>query len=230
MDTPILYDLAIKSCDARPSPFCWLAKFGFLHKGIAFDTRALGFLPKTDYPDPDYGRVPVLDMAGERIKGSEEILAYLESVRPEPPLTVNADAAARAEKHKTWVMESLFPALAPMMFPRVHAAIADHEKDYFREAREERFGMTLEEMAALPDQAAKVEAALSDPAAALGEADFFGGDAPDLSDYRIASPLMWQVSITNEPLYAMPSPLAAWFDRLRDHFGGYGRKAACAGA
>ncbi len=222
-----LYDLEHAASGARPSPFCWLVKFGLLHKGLDFQTRPLGFLPKSDYPDPDYGRVPVLEVDGRLVRESEDILLFIDEKWPEPPLTDGPEATARATHFKGWVMQSLFPGLAPMILPRVHHALPEHEREFFREKRERAFGMTLEAMLALEGLDKKVEAAMAEPEGALGDKDFFGGTSPDLTDYRIASPLMWQHSITREPLYPMPTGLAAWFDRLRNHFDGYAAKSPC---
>ena len=80
-----LYDLALGDSSIRPSPYCWLVKFGLLHKGLEFETAPLGFTEKDKYPDPEHGKLPILQDGEEMICDSAAIIAYLEEKYPGAP-------------------------------------------------------------------------------------------------------------------------------------------------
>ena len=225
----VLYDLALADPEIRTSPYCWLVKFALLHKGCEFETVPLRFAEKENYPDPEYGRVPVLKDGDTLVKESAQIIAYLDQKHPEPPLAATSGEAAAVDFFNEWLNRMLFPALAPMLFARVHALAHEADKAYFRKVREERFGKTLEEMAATPGLAEMAEKALKMLDGPLARHKFLGGETPNLSDYTVISPLMWQRGVTSETLYETPQPVAAWIERMLDLFDGYARRAKCAG-
>ena len=221
----MLYDLCTADRGVRLSPPCWLAKFALLHKGLDFETTPLGFTEKDQLPDPDYGLFPILDDGGEIVKDSGKIVAYLDDRYPDNPFFKNASDRASAIFYQAFLGSQLFPALAPLMFIRVHNTLSDADKTYFRETREKRFGTTLEALAENKQLPGQVEAALKTLAAPLAEFPFYGGDAPNMNDYIIASPFMWKHSLTSETLYETPEEIAVWFERILDLFDGYARKA-----
>lgn len=228
MSSIVLYDLATADREIRPGPFCWLAKFALLHKGLDFETVALGFLPKSDYPDPEYGKLPMLKDGDILIRDSAEIIKHLEANYPDQPLVAEGEGAARLERVQQWLGNTLFPVIAPMMFLRIHNLLPPEEQAYFRKTREARFSITLEEGANDKTLPGKVTAAFEEMATELGERQWFGGDDPDLSDYTIAGILMWQRCVTRDRLYDMPASMEAWFARVRALFDGYGDKAKSA--
>ncbi len=222
----MLYDLCANDIDVRFGPFCWLTKFVLLHKQIDFQTVALGFTEKGNYPAPDYGKLPILSDDGEIICDSASIVAHLEKRYPTHPLTTSDSERAAAAFYLAWVGSALFPALAPMMFARVVSILRPEDQTYFRRTREARFGgVSLEELAQNPDWVTRTEAELSIMSAPLAAHDFFGGAAPNLSDYTLMSPFIWQRIVTDEALYEVPVPVAAWTERMLDLFDGYARGA-----
>lgn len=220
-----LYDLALADPDVRISPYCWLAKFALLHKELEFETVPLRFTDKENYPDRDHAKLPILKDGDEIICDSANILTHLEKHYGGNPFAETDSECAAADFYQAWLGASLYPALGPMMFVRVHAAAHDADKAYFRKTREERLGETLEELAATPGLKDRVETALHTLSAPLVRHKFLGGDAPNLSDYKVFSPFMWQRCVTAETLYETPQAVAAWQERMLDIFGGYGREA-----
>lgn len=219
-----LHDLALADIEVRPSPFCWLAKFGLLHKGLDFETVPQRFAEKENYPDPDHARVPILKDGDEIICDSANIIAHLDKTRPENPLTASPGERAAVEFYRAWLSAHFYPAIAPKIIPIVHAHAHEDDKDYFRKTREERFGKTLEELGATPGLKEKAEPALATLAAPLARHRFLGGDDPNLCDYIIMSAFMWQYVMTDETLYEAPQAVAAWRERMLDLFDGYARK------
>ena len=223
----ILYDLAGADRSVRFSPFCWIAKFALLHKGIDFETEALGFLPKSDYPDPEYGKLPMLAIDGTLVRDSGAIVEWLEDKHPQSPLVHDS---AKVERVKEIAMGGLMGGMFGLSILHIVNAIAPEDKDYFRTSREERFGMSLEDIAANPDARANLESALAKLESELGSNSWFGGQSPDLGDYYVASILMWRHSVTQKKEYDVPASIAAWFERMKGHFNGYAAAAPTAAA
>lgn len=228
--TRILYDLALADEDVRPSPYCWIVKFALLHKSLPFETKPVPFADKSKYPDPDYGKVPVLVDNDEMVKDSSTITAWLDRKYPANPLTGSKAEKAATEFYAMWVSSAFYPAIAPMLVSRLAVAVNDADKVYFRASREARYGKSLEEIAATPGVAEKAEAALAVLAAPLSNHRYLGGAAPNLADYVVMAPFMWQRSVTLTELYKAPEPVAQWRERMLDLFGGYARNAKSADA
>lgn len=220
-----LYDLALADIDVRPSPFCWLAKFALLHKGLEFETEPLRFAEKHNYPDQDHGRVPVLRDGDHIIADSANIIVHLEKNYPGERIVATAGEQAAADFYNAWVAANLFPALGPVMYVRVHAAAHEDDREYYRVSREDRFGQSLEELSITPGLKDKAEASLKVLSASFVRHKFLGGDKPNLCDYIVFSPFMWQRVITSETLYETPQAVGAWQERMLDLFDSYARKA-----
>ncbi|MEM8935487.1 MAG: glutathione S-transferase N-terminal domain-containing protein [Pseudomonadota bacterium] len=221
----ILYDLAMADEDIRPSPFCWLAKFALLHKELAFETQPLRLAEKEKYPDPEHGRVPMLQDGDELICDSRKIIAYLDAEYRDKPLAATKGEYAAADFLSGWVTLALFPALGPMIIPHVFLASHPDDHEYFRSSREERIGMTLEEYGATPNAKSMAETALKMLALPLTRRKFLGGDNPNLCDYTAFAPFIWQRVVIGEGPYETPQPVGAWQERMLDLFDGYARKA-----
>jgi glutathione S-transferase len=220
-----LFDLALADIDVRPSPYCWLAKFALLHKGLKFETIPLRFTEKQNYPDQDHGKLPILKDDDLIVCDSFNIIAHLDKHYSNEPLTASKGERAAVDFYISWMGANLFPALGPMMYARVHAAAHADDKEYFRASREVRFSKTLEELSMTPGVREKMEAALQTLAAPLTRYKYLGGDRPNLSDYSVFGAFMWQRTVTSETLYEAPQAVDAWTERMLDLFDGYGRKA-----
>lgn len=220
-----LYDLRTDVGDIRPSPYCWMVKFALLHKGLAFETVALRFTEKENYPDPDYKLLPVLDDDGELVRDSAAIIAHLERKYPARPLVATPGEAAAADFYRAWLVSGLYPGLGPLTYVKVLDHLGDEGKAYFRETREARLGKRLEDLAADPAAVSKMDAALATLATPLDHHPFLGGEAANLCDYIVFSPLMWRRLVAAETPYKTPPAVAAWMERMLDLFDGYGRKA-----
>lgn len=225
----LLYDLALADDNVRPSPFCWIVKFALLHKALQFETRPVPFADKSKYPDPEYGMVPVLVDNGEMVKDSGAIVQWLDRKYPQNPLVSSKAERAAADFYSAWLGANLYPALRPYLTVRLHAAASEVDKSYFRTTREARFGVALEELATRFRSEA-VEAALGVLAAPLLNNRYLGGATPNLCDYLVMGPFMWQRAVTTSDFYKAPEPVLQWRERMLDHFGGYARSAKSAEA
>jgi glutathione S-transferase len=62
----------------------------------------------------------------------------------------------------------------------------------------------------------------------LGRQHFIGGDTPLFADYIVFGPLQWARVTSPAKLLAEDDPVAAWFGRCLDLYGGLGRKMPAA--
>jgi glutathione S-transferase len=225
----ILYDLALEDEALRPSSFCWTVKFALLHKGLQFETKTVPFADKSKYPDPEYGKVPVLVDNDEMIKDSPAITQWLDRKYPQSPLVATKAERAAAEFLAAWLAASFYPALRPFLTLRIGRLARADDQLYFRRSREAMFGMSLEDLAATfaPE---KVEAALGVFAAPLTHHRYLGGVAPNLCDYIAMGPFMWQRAVTTTDFYKAPEAVAHWRERMLELFDGYARGAKSAEA
>lgn len=225
----ILYDLALADEDVRPSTYCWTVKFALLHKGLPFETRTVPFADKSKYPDPEYGKVPVLVDNGEMVKDSPVITQWLDRKYPQSPLVATKAERAAAEFLSAWLAVSFYPAIRPFLTLRIGRLARPEDQGFFRSSREAMFGKTLEDLAATfaPETAEKALGVLAAP---LTHHRYLGGGAPNLSDYVAIGPLMWQRAVTTAEFYRTPEPVAQWRERMLDLFGGYARSAKSAEA
>ncbi|HXI87166.1 MAG TPA: glutathione S-transferase N-terminal domain-containing protein [Parvularculaceae bacterium] len=228
--TLTLYDLRTADPDIRPSPFCWIAKFALLHKGLDFETIPLGFAEKKNYPDPSYGKCPVLDDDGELVRDSAAIVEHLEKKYPARPLTATEGEKAMAEFVAAWWPAALLPGLGPLTMLKICNLLDGEDRDYFRRTREAHYGKSLEAYSDDPAAPGKVEAGLRQLAAPLARRKFLGGATPNLADYNVFSLLMWRRAAAPVDPYETPAEVAAWSERMLDLFGGYARKAKRAAA
>ncbi|HXI88001.1 MAG TPA: glutathione S-transferase N-terminal domain-containing protein [Parvularculaceae bacterium] len=220
-----LYDLCLDDRDIRPSPHCWLAKFALLHKGLSFDVVPLQRAEKQNYPDPDYGLLPMLEDDGELVRDSAVIIEHLERKYPARPLTANEAEKATAAFYKAWRDAAIFPALGPLVMRPLFAAASVEDQAHIRAIFSSRLGKTVEEYADTPGAAEKLRAALAVLAAPLAAHEFLGGATPDLSDYTLFTPFIWARIASQTPVIEFPAPVSAWSERMLDLFDGYARKA-----
>ena len=93
------------------------------------------------------------------------------------------EAIARIERHN-----GTLNAVILELFERLQ----DRDKAYFRESREKRFGRSLEDHAALADEAKqRLPAMLAPLSMTLNSQAWLGGDVPSYADYIALGAFQW---------------------------------------
>jgi glutathione S-transferase len=105
--------------------------------------------------------------------------------------------------------------------------IIDHQdRDYFRSSREARFGQALEAVqAGREDRLAAFRESLLPVRLVLRRQNWLGGAAPSYADHIVAGTLMWPRCASRFALLEQADPVAQWFERVLDLYGGLGRQA-----
>jgi len=222
-----LYDLAGAEDDRRFSPYCWRTKMALKHKGLEFETVPWRFTEKDAIAFANSKTVPVIKDGDTAIADSWNIAIYLDDAYPQRPgLMEGAATRALTELVNTWAFRTLQPALFRVVILDIYARLHDRDKAYFRESREKRFGMTLEDFAAEPKQRlADFRGVLEIVRPSLVQHPFLSGHGPGYADYIVFGAFQWARCVSPIRLLEPDDPVYAWRERMLDLFGGFAREA-----
>ncbi|GHC14754.1 beta-aryl ether-cleaving enzyme [Kushneria pakistanensis] len=227
----IMYDLCGEDTSLRFSPFCWRAALAMRHKGLTLETRPWHFTDKQDIAFSGQEKVPVIvDEDEEVVTDSFEIMAWLDRKYPGPALLGDDMARARARFMKHWSETALAPALMKIAILDVFSIIDPRDQDYFRQSREQRFGMTLEEFQDTEQGLEMLEKVLTPLRAQLEGSAFIDGDHPAGADYLVFGMFMLAYVVHDGALLKSDDPVAQWHERMLDLFGGLARQAPRVGS
>jgi glutathione S-transferase len=222
----VLYDLAGADPDLRFSPYCWRTRFALAHKGLPVETIPWRFTETEAIGFSGQARVPVIRDADRVVFDSWSIAEYLEDTHPTPALFGGAIGRAHACFINAWADSLLVGGIARFIVRDLLDTIDPKDRTYFRTSREARFGMTLEQVqAGREDRLAAFRDSLMPVRLVLRRQDWLGGPAPSYADHIVAGTLMWPRCSSRFQLLAEDDPVAAWFGRVLDLYGGLGRNA-----
>jgi glutathione S-transferase len=225
--TIIMHDLAGADPALRFSPYCWRTRFALAHKGLPVETLPWRFNDKAAIAFSGQGRVPVIRDGETVVSDSWAIAEYLEEHVPAPALFGSATSRAHARFINAWADSVMLGGIARLIVSDIYDVIDAGDRHYFRQSREARFGMTLEAVQA--GRESRVEdfraTTLLPLRLVLGKQPWLGGAAPSYADCIIAGTLMWPRCCSRFAVLADDDPIAAWFERMLDLYGGLGRAA-----
>jgi glutathione S-transferase len=166
------------------------------------------------------------------VHDSWTIASYLDQAYPDRPLLFGSDEARTlALFFRLWVERSVHPLVLKALVLDIYERLHDKDKPYFRESREKRFGMTLEQYGADPKgTVASLRSALEPARPVLTERAFFSGRTPGFADYALFGAFQWARSVSPLKLLEGDDPLIAWRERMLDLAGGFARGAKNEGA
>jgi glutathione S-transferase len=226
----VLYDLAGADPALRFSPYCWRAKLALAHKGLVVDAVPWRFTDRDAIAFSGQGRVPVL-VDGERtVSDSWAIALYLEEAYPDRPSLFGAPAAISVTRFvNAWADMILQGGMIRLIVSDIAAIIHEKDRAYFRESREQRFGMPLEQVTAgREDRLKAFRDTLLPLRHTLSAQPYLAGEAPAYADYIVFGSFQWARCVSSFELLAGDDAVAAWRERMLDLFDGFARKAPCA--
>ncbi|MSP03270.1 MAG: glutathione S-transferase family protein [Acetobacteraceae bacterium] len=224
--TIILHDLAGADPELRFSPYCWRTRFALAHKGLPVETLPWRFTETEAIAFSGQARVPVIRDGGRVVFDSWTIAEYLEEQHPMPALFGGPIGRSHARFINAWADSVLLGGIARFIVRDLLDVIDPKDHAYFRASREARFGMTLEDVQAGRDgRLAAFRESLLPIRLVLRRQDWLGGPAPSYADHIIAGTLMWPRCVSRFSLLAEDDPVAIWFGRMLDQYGGLGRAA-----
>jgi glutathione S-transferase len=222
-----LYDLAGADPACRFSPYCWRTKMALAHKGLGVETIPWRFTDKETIAFSGQGRVPVLVDGARTVSDSWTIANYLEDTYPDAPSLFGGDAARGVTRFvNAWADTVLLGAILRVILMDIYTRIDEKDKAYFRESREQRFGMRLEDFAADGEgNLTALRRTLEPVRATLAGQPYLGGSAARYADYIVFGCMQWARCISPIELLAADDPVAQWRGRLLDLFDGFARTA-----
>jgi len=216
-----LYDL-LGADNRRYSPFCWRIKMALAHKGLDAENVPCGFTEMEKVAFSGGKTVPVLVDGNTQVRDSWAIAEYLEETYPEAPsLFGGAKGQALARFVSHWCDTTLHPAIFMLIVADIFDVVRPEDQAYFRESREKRIRMTLEEARAGREKwAPRLAAALAPLRAQLDSYEYIAGAAPAYADYIVFGAFQWARCSSPQPLLAGEPVIAAWRDRMMGLFDG----------
>ncbi|SLN14963.1 glutathione S-transferase family protein [Oceanibacterium hippocampi] len=211
-----LYELAAVD-DARLfSPYCWRVRLSLSHKGLPFDCEPVRFTEKDKIAFSGQKLVPVLVDGAETVSDSWAIAEYLETAYPDRPSLFGGESGLGLARFATmWADQTILPGVMRLIVLDLWHHLAPGDQAYFRETREKRFGMTLEQFGADPDDHRKrLGKSLQPFRSLLGGQDFLHGAAPGYADYAAVSGFCWAAAVSEQTIVEADDPIAAWRDRV----------------
>jgi hypothetical protein len=144
-----LFDLAGAEPDRRFSPYCWRTKLALAHKGLTVEMIPWRLSETHAVEMSGQRRVPVLLDGDKVVSDSWTIAEYLEDTYQHRPfLFGSAEARASTRFINSWADTVVNGALVRLLLTDIYAHLHEKDRRYFRESREKRFGMPLEEVSA----------------------------------------------------------------------------------
>lgn len=222
-----LYDLSGLN-GRRFSPFGWRARMSLAHKGLEAGAAVelVRFSDKHNLAFSGQNLVPVLVDGEKTVSDSWEIARYLDDAYPGTPSLLGGESGeGGARLVAAYVDSQLHPLVARCVVADIPNVIHDDDQAYFRESREKRFGMALEEIVANRDETkAQFKTTLYPVRTALKERDYLGGSAPNYADYAVFGAFMWARGVSAFKMLEQDDPVFAWRERMLDQFDGMPRQ------
>lgn len=222
-----LYDLAGAEDDRRFSPNCWRVRLALAHKGLDVETVPWRFTEKERIAASGQGTVPVLEDGPTIVHDSWAIARHLEAAYPARPSLFGGEVGEALSLFvKHWTERTLNPPIFRCIATDLFAHLHEKDRSYFRTSRENRFGMTLEALAADRDVAVgQLRDALTPLRLTLEAQPFLAGDRPAFADYVVFGAFQWARCVSPFPLLEPDDPVYTWRGRLLQAFDGLAGQA-----
>jgi glutathione S-transferase len=222
-----LYDLATKYPNIRFSPFCWRIKYALAHKELSWEEIPIRALTEKNLlPTPNEGKVPVLVDDDQVVFDSWDIALYLEEKYPNQLLFDSSESRAQSLFVKNWTEAVLHILVSRMGILDFYETQTKDDQKVFRETRESRFGVVLEDWGSDP-QGARVDflKALEPLRQTLRSQKFMGGRTPNFSDYIMVGIFQWMRCGSRLKVFEESDDVFDYQERLLDLYDGLGRSS-----
>jgi len=166
-------------------------------------------------------------MAIRVVSDSWTIANYLEDAYPDRASLFRGDGGRAATRFvDAWADGVLVIGILRPVITDIFAHLDEKDRSYFRESREQRFGVTLEAISADRDTDVLTLRKTLEPIRTLLAAQpYLGGEAPAYAEYAVFGCFQWARCISSFALLLKDDPVWAWRDRLLSAFHGFAGKA-----
>ncbi|MEM7071382.1 MAG: glutathione S-transferase N-terminal domain-containing protein [Pseudomonadota bacterium] len=212
------YELCGVDQNCRFSPYCWSVRMALKHKNLEFKSIPLSFLNKEPIAPSGGTTLPVIQYQKTWVRDSLQIACFLDQQFSQAPLLM-PNGAAHLSFFFEWAYQSLFPIISRLIILSVYKRISATDQQYFRQSREQRFGMKLEEVGKPVEKyLTMLNTTLKPLNACLEKQDFIAGDQPDYRDFIAYGLFQWARSVHQNPLIEKTSSIYQWRSKLDQYY------------
>ncbi|MBO6674706.1 MAG: glutathione S-transferase N-terminal domain-containing protein [Rhizobiales bacterium] len=214
----ILYELCGAEPDRLFSAYSWRARLTLGFKELDFENRPTPFTQIPKALDCIHKTVPVLIDGETTITESFAICAYLEDTYPESASIFGGDGGKEnAALIDNLIVTGLYPTISRMIILDIHNHLAREDAAYFRQSREKRFGMSLEDVQRGRDKERQKFATFLKPyRRRLEETPYLGGERLLYADIALAASFCWAKATSSYDTMNGDDLLHDWFNRVLD--------------
>lgn len=215
-----LYELSSANVDQKFSPHCWKSHLALVHKGLSFSSVAVAFGEKHKIAFSGQKLVPVLQDDNNAINDSWEIACYLEEHYPShKSLFIDEAGKALAQSINHWCDTVLAAHIRPLVLMGIYQTISEEDKVYFRESREAKLGMSLEEYAATADSALQhFREELNAVRELLNMQPYLGGQQVSYADLCLLGMFLWIACINDLVFLEKDDVVYQWYLKMLDDY------------
>lgn len=214
--TILLHELALDR-GVLSSPYCWMVRFALAHKGLDYRTAPTSFTGIPSICGGGQKMVPVLEDGGKIVSDSWAIAEHLEQAYADRASLFGGVLGRNFARfiHATFASH-VARAGIKVVVGEVYRSVQPADREYYRESRTQRLGMSIEEFTAAPvaERITALRTALEPLRAVLKDQPFLSGAAPLYADYVGAGFLMWWRAVSPERVFEKDDPLVPWFERM----------------
>lgn len=228
--TILFYDLVGREAERPFSPHCWKIAFALAHKGLDYKRIPTRFLDVGKVEDGVSKTVPVIRDGDRVVRDSFAIALYLEDAYPDrPTLFAGEGGKAMARFIERWTQLTLTSFIGQAALVEIFSLLGPEDQAYFRKTRQARFGKPLEEVPkGREEKLAAFRSSLEPLRTLFWHQPFLGGEGPLFADYIVAGTLQWARVASPFRFLDDDDPVAEWFGRCLDLYGGLGRETPVA--
>lgn len=222
----VLYSLVSADRQRHYSPHVWKIVMAMRHKNLDFKIKPVSFGDISKIEDGSYSSVPVLNDHGHVEGDSFEIAVYLDRKYKDTPSLFGGEAGVAVARFVEGFSQAVIhPPVSKIAVMDMYKMMSSDDQAYFRNAREKRFGKSLEEVYANRDQEISAFPSKLEPIrSVLGKQAWIGGEQPMFADYILFGALQWARVSMPTRLLDDGDPVSQWFERCLDLHGGIGRE------
>jgi len=215
-----LYELAGEDRNLRFAPHCWKSKLALVHKQLSYVTEPVWFTEKEKFAISEQPLLPVITDGDNVVSDSWAIAEYLEATYPDAPsLFANDEAKEEAKSFHQWLSATLSKHIPGILILDLYNVIAEQDKEYFRNSREERIGTTLEEFAATPEKHIQgLQTELSYVRGLLANKKYLGGDTSDYRDICLLGTFLWIATSGTTEFLQTDDIIYTWYQHMLNDY------------
>lgn len=220
-----LYDLAAADTNVRFGPHCWKSRLALSHKQLKHETVPVAFTEKNKIAISGQGLLPVLTDGDTVVSDSWDIALYLESHYSQGPLLFeNEDAKFHAMSVNEWCNNVLSVHIRPLVIMPIFRIIREEDKSYFRQSREERLGVSLEEYDDKAQKSiAELNKALDTLREVLDDQSYLTGQSPSYADICVLGTFLWvacsnEINLIDMGFTDKEDAFYQWYQRMLNHY------------